>query len=121
MGRLTAVTRIEKQPSGHQLHTSKGTLNAKEVIIATNGYTDRLVPQLKPRIFPVGSYIIVTEPLSMELQKKLSPKGRMFYDSKWFRNGDSASFGKRQEYVSCSPFRIPIARLAAAQAVLQES
>jgi glycine/D-amino acid oxidase-like deaminating enzyme len=82
----TAVTHIQKQPNGYQLHTSKGTLNAKEVVIATNGYTDRLIPQLKPRIFPVGSYIIVTEPLSLELQAKLSPKGRMFYDSKWFLN-----------------------------------
>ncbi len=82
----TAVTHIKKQPNGYQIQTSRGTLNAKEVVIATNGYTDRLVPQLKPRVFPVGSYIIVTEPLSQELQQKLSPKGRMFYDSKWLLN-----------------------------------
>lgn len=82
----TDVIRIEKQPNGYHLHTSRGTLNAKEVIIATNGYTDRLIPKLKPRIFPVGSYIIVTEPLSKELQQKLSPMGRMFYDSKQFLN-----------------------------------
>ena len=35
-------------------------------------------------VFPAGSYIIVTEPLPPALQERLSPKGRMFYDSKWF-------------------------------------
>jgi glycine/D-amino acid oxidase-like deaminating enzyme len=44
------------------------------------------LPQLKPKIFPVGSYIIVTEPLAPALQQKLSPKGRMIYDTKWFLN-----------------------------------
>lgn len=82
----TAVSRIQKLPTGYQLHTAQGVLNAKEVLVATNGYTDLLIPHLKPRIFPVGSYIIVTEPLPADLQKKLSPKGRMFYDSKWFLN-----------------------------------
>jgi len=44
------------------------------------------VPGLKPKVFPVGSYIIVTEPLPQDLQDKLSPKQRMFYDSKRFIN-----------------------------------
>jgi glycine/D-amino acid oxidase-like deaminating enzyme len=82
----TAVTRIEKQGKGFVLHTDQGALRATEVLVATNGYTDRTVPQLKAKIFPVGSYIIVTEPLPAEVQHQLSPKGRMFYDSKWFLN-----------------------------------
>ena len=55
-------------------------------MVATNGYTDRLVPKLNPKVFPVGSYIIVSEKLPENLQRKLSPKNRMFYDSKWFIN-----------------------------------
>jgi glycine/D-amino acid oxidase-like deaminating enzyme len=82
----TAVTKIERNGSGFELHTKQGVIQAKEVLVATNGYTDQLVPKLKPRIFPVGSYIIVTEPLSPELQDKLSPKRRMFYDTKNFLN-----------------------------------
>lgn len=82
----TAVQRIERLPTCFILHTGRGSLKAKEVLVATNGYTDRLVPQLKPKIFPVGSYIIVTEPLPPELQQALSPKGRMFYTSKNFLN-----------------------------------
>ena len=81
-----SVTRIEKTAAGFYIHTSQGLVKAKEVLVATNGYTDRLIPQLKPRIFPVGSYIIVTEPLPAEVQQRLSPKGRMFYDTKNFLN-----------------------------------
>ena len=83
----TDVLDIEKNDSNYfRLITSKGDVRAKKVIIATNGYTDRLVPGLKPLIFPVGSYIVVTEPLSEDLQKIISPKKRMYYDSKWFLN-----------------------------------
>ena len=83
----TDVLDIEKNDSNYfRLITSKGDVRAKKVIIATNGYTDRLVPGLKPLIFPVGSYIVVTEPLSEDLQNIISPKKRMYYDSKWFLN-----------------------------------
>ena len=87
--RLYENTRVEKicrNNGAHELITSKGDMKAGEVIIATNGYTDMLVRELKPKVFPVGSYIIVSEPLPQALQDILSPKRRMFYDSKWFIN-----------------------------------
>lgn len=80
------VFKIEKEAHGFTLHTMKGVVKAKEIIVATNGYTDLLVPKLKPKVFEVGSYCIVTEPLSKELQDELSPKGYIFFDSKWFLN-----------------------------------
>jgi glycine/D-amino acid oxidase-like deaminating enzyme len=82
----TDVLSIEKSPSGFHIRTSQGVLATKEVLIATNGYTDRLIAGLKRRIFPVGSYIIVTEPLSLDVRHRLSPKGRVFYDTKNFLN-----------------------------------
>jgi len=80
------VTRIEKTSAGYQLHTQRGMLRTKEVILATNGYTDDLSPGLNRKTFPVGSYCIVTEPLSEEIQREISPKGHVFWDSKWFLN-----------------------------------
>ena len=56
------------------------------MVMATNGYTDRTIPELKPKVIPIGSYIIVTEPLPHELQDELSPKRRMYYDTKRFIN-----------------------------------
>ena len=80
------VFNIEKENHGFTLHTARGVLKTREVIIATNGYTDQLVPGLQPKVFTVGSYSIVTEPLSKELHEEISPKDYVFYDSKWFLN-----------------------------------
>ena len=82
----SAVLQIEKNHSGYLLHTPHSSISCDNVIVATNGYTDRLVSGLKSKIIPVGSYSIVTEPLSGDLQNKISPNGRGFWDSKWFLN-----------------------------------
>jgi glycine/D-amino acid oxidase-like deaminating enzyme len=81
-----SVLSIERQPKGFTLHTTQGALVAKEIVVATNGYTDKLVPGLRSKVIPVGSYSIVTDPLPADLIRELSPKGRMFWDSKWFLN-----------------------------------
>jgi glycine/D-amino acid oxidase-like deaminating enzyme len=70
----------------YRLTTSQGLLHATEVLLATNGYTTGLVPAARRGIFSGGSYIITTEPLPLELRQLLSPRGRMFYDSKHFLN-----------------------------------
>jgi len=80
------VTHITRTRIGFLLYTSKGALNAREVLVATNGYTTNVVKPLRQGIFPLGSYIITTAPLPAALQAELSPRGRMFYDSKNFLN-----------------------------------
>jgi glycine/D-amino acid oxidase-like deaminating enzyme len=66
------------------VETSRGAILAKEVVVGTNGYTDGVVPALRRRVIPIGSYIIATEPLPEELARALSPKGRAFFDTKNF-------------------------------------
>jgi glycine/D-amino acid oxidase-like deaminating enzyme len=80
------VTRIERFGGKFRLHTPKGEIEAREVLLATNGYTNALQAGIRSGIFPIGSYIIVTEPLTADLQAEVSPKGRMFYDTKYFLN-----------------------------------
>ena len=66
------------------VETERGTIRARDVFVATNGYTDGVVPSLRRRIIPIGSYIIASEPLPDELARELSPKGRAFFDTKNF-------------------------------------
>lgn len=66
------------------VETDRGAIIARDVVIATNGYTDGAVPALRRRLIPIGSYIIVTEVLPEDLAAELSPKGRMFFDTKNF-------------------------------------
>ena len=80
------VTGLARRSHGFTLATTRGKLFAQEVLLATNGYTTGLVPAARRGIFPVGSYIIVTEPLAPAVQAELSPRGRMFFDSKHFLN-----------------------------------
>jgi glycine/D-amino acid oxidase-like deaminating enzyme len=73
---------VSDGPTGDRIvHTSRGSIRADEVVIATNGYTDGVVPVLRRRIIPIGSYIIATEPLPEDLVAELSPHGRPFFDS----------------------------------------
>ncbi len=80
------VTGLARRTREFTLATTRGKLAAREVLLATNGYTTGLVPAARRGIFPVGSYIIVTRPLAPALQAELSPRGRMFFDSKHFLN-----------------------------------
>ncbi|MFN8458986.1 MAG: FAD-binding oxidoreductase [Anaerolineae bacterium] len=82
---VQAIRRSAKR-DGFQLTTSRGDLRAGEVLLATNGYTGPLVPEVQRRVFPVGSYMITTEPLSPPLQQELSPKNRVMYSTKYFLN-----------------------------------
>ncbi len=76
---------IRPQADGRVVvETDRGAIIARDVIVGTNGYADGAVPTLRRRIIPIGSYIIVTDVLPENLARELSPKGRMFFDTKNF-------------------------------------
>ena len=86
---LCAKARLLKiEPSGTSTRvvTSRGTISADKVLIATAGYTGAATPNLKRKIIPVGSYIIATEPLPPELAHELSPHNRMIFDCRHVLN-----------------------------------
>ncbi len=68
--------------AGWKVTTSRGALWARDVMVATSGYTGAATPALQKKIIPIGSYIIVTEVLPEALARELSPRNRMIYDSK---------------------------------------
>jgi glycine/D-amino acid oxidase-like deaminating enzyme len=82
----TRVTRLQRSSrdgaGGWKLTTSRCELWAKDVLVATSGYTSGVTPALQRKIVPIGSFIIVTDVLRKELARELSPRGRMIYDSK---------------------------------------
>lgn len=71
---------VRRLEHGFVLDTARGRVHADHVVVATNGYTGRLTPELRRRVVPVSSYIIATEPLPEDLATQLSPRGRMFVD-----------------------------------------
>jgi len=84
----TRVKSVEREantgPRRFRVHTARGTLTAREVLLASGAYTTDATPALRRKVIPIGSYIIATEPLPEDLARELSPRNRMIYDSKHF-------------------------------------
>jgi glycine/D-amino acid oxidase-like deaminating enzyme len=76
------VTAIRRNGAGWRVETSRGMVTAGDVVIATNGYTGDVTPELKRRIVPIASHIIATEELPSDLANSLIPKGRTLSDTR---------------------------------------
>ncbi|HEV2675135.1 MAG TPA: FAD-binding oxidoreductase [Aliidongia sp.] len=76
------ATDIRRESGGFLVQTARGPIAARQVVVATNGYTGRLTPWLQRRVIPIGSYIIATEPLAPGVMARLMPKGRIVSDTR---------------------------------------
>ncbi|MFO1079898.1 MAG: FAD-dependent oxidoreductase [Reyranellaceae bacterium] len=101
--------RIEKTAGGWQVLTAKGPIAAREVVIATNGYTGGLTPRLQRRVVPVASHIIATEELPFHAST-LIPELRAVGDTKrvltYYRpspDGKRLIFGGRARFTAAPP------------------
>ena len=78
----TPATAVEESAGAVTITTPRGTIQARDVVVATNGYTGRALPWHRRRVVPIGSYIIATEPLDPALVARLFPTGRIASDSR---------------------------------------
>ncbi len=76
------VEQITPSDNGFKLKTARGELFAREVVVATNGYTGKLTPWLRRRVIPIGSYIISTEQIAPDVMRKLVPTKRILSDTR---------------------------------------
>jgi len=77
-----AVTGLARDGNGFEVATERGTVRAREVVVATNGYTGAITPWLRRRVIPIGSYVIATEPLDPGLMDRLMPRDRIVSDTR---------------------------------------
>jgi glycine/D-amino acid oxidase-like deaminating enzyme len=104
--RAKAVRR--QADGGFVVETTAGAIRARDVFIATNGYTDGVMPSLRRRVMGIGSFIIASEPLPPALVAELSPNGRSFFDTKnflyyWHVSADGRMiFGGRASFLPTS-------------------
>ena len=77
----TPVNAIRRERNGFVIAAGNSTVAARNVIVATNGYTGALTPWLRRRIIPIQSQIIVTEPIALDVMEKLIPRRRMCGDT----------------------------------------
>jgi glycine/D-amino acid oxidase-like deaminating enzyme len=83
--RVTRVSRAAQSGApGIGVDTDRGRVFARDLVVATSGYTSGATPAVHRRVVPIGSFIIATEPLPDSLASALIPRNRMVFDSKHF-------------------------------------
>jgi len=69
----TPALGLSQAAGGWRIATPHGTVQAEQVVLATNGYTDALWPGLAQSIVPVRSMIAATEPLAPAIAATVLP------------------------------------------------
>jgi glycine/D-amino acid oxidase-like deaminating enzyme len=77
-----AVRNIRRDGASFSIDTARGPITARSVVVATNGYTGAVMPYLRRRVIPIGSYIIATEPLERDAMDRLMPRNRIVSDTR---------------------------------------
>ena len=105
-----AAQAIDRDGAKFRVRTVKGTVIARDVVLATNGYSGPLSPWHRRRVIPIGSYIIATEPRPADEMRKLIPNDRMVSDTRrvvfYYRlspDQRSILFGGRVAYMETNP------------------
>ena len=75
------VSAIGASAGGFRFTAAGQSVSARQVLIATNGYTGTLVPFIQRRVIPIRSGIIATEQLGPSVMDRLMPKRQMLAGS----------------------------------------
>ena len=72
----TSVTAIRRESNGFTVHSNRGAVAARDVLVAANGYVDKAVPWLRRRLVPFHGYMVATEPLARDRIERILPSSR---------------------------------------------
>ncbi len=93
--------------------TARGRVSADFVVLAGNAYLGRLMPQIRSKVMPVGTYIASTVPLGENRAKSLIPDDIAVADTNFVLNYFRRSsdhrllFGGRVSYSTIMPPNLP--------------
>ena len=76
--RITSVTREQGQ---WRVDADRGCVRADALIVATNTYSDDLMPNVRASIIPGGCFAYATEPMSENVRRTVLPAGHPVYDT----------------------------------------
>ncbi len=79
---FTPVTRIDRQIDHTLVHTQRGSIKARDVIVATNGYSAGPVLDFARRLVPMPSFLIATEEIGENRVRDLIPNLRMIVETR---------------------------------------
>lgn len=74
------ATRVWRDGGRWNVRTPTGTVSAENLVVATNGYTDDVWPDLRRTIVPVYSGIVASEPLPEGVARDIFPLRSSLYE-----------------------------------------
>lgn len=81
------ATRLTRDGGRWSVETASGArVSAGQVVIGTNGYTDRLWPRLKATVVPASSFQVATAPIPEALRAGLISEGMAVSDTRRIAN-----------------------------------
>ncbi len=69
-----------------RVHTTQGDVRADRVILACNGYLERLEPRIAGRIMPINNFMLATAPLDEDTARQINPRKLGIQDSRFVIN-----------------------------------
>ncbi len=79
----TECLSIERLHGGHyEIKTNRGSLITEQVVVATQGYSQKSSGTLQNQIFPFLAHVVATEPLDVKLLSQMLPTLRGVVDTK---------------------------------------
>ncbi|MCV6626130.1 MAG: FAD-binding oxidoreductase, partial [Cellvibrionaceae bacterium] len=99
-------SRVESYQDGNtvRIKTATGQVNAKFMVLACNGYLDKLEPKMAGKIMPINNFVLATEPLGEEKARQLirddtAVADTLFVINYWKLSGDNRLiFGGGENY-----------------------
>lgn len=101
----------EKTETGNRVivQTDSGRVSAKNMVLACNGYLEKLEPKVASKIMPINNFVLATEPLQEDLARSLirddvAVQDSLFVINYWKLSGDNRLiFGGGENYTKRFP------------------
>ena len=77
----SAATHLERSGGEWRIRTREGSVSCRQVVFATNAYSDKFVEPLQRTIVAVPSLQVATAPLPPELGRSILPEGQAVSDT----------------------------------------
>lgn len=77
----TPVRAFERAGDGFSLTLEAGRMGARELVLATNGYTGAATPWLRRRLVPIDGFLALTRPMDPVRIARALPTGRFFHEA----------------------------------------
>jgi glycine/D-amino acid oxidase-like deaminating enzyme len=77
-----SVEGVRREGKTFAVRTPHGQITARNVIVATNGYSGNAIPAIKARLLPITSFMIATEPMSSNRMSKVLASAATYHDNR---------------------------------------